>query len=87
MWHFKIFHLKSILAYNGAAIMAMAGKDCVAIASDRRFGVQAQTISTEFDDKIVEMGPHLYLGLPGLVTDIQTVSASECCVCTSVALS
>lgn len=50
----------------------MKGKECVAIAADRRFGVQAQTISTEFD-KIFEMGPNLYLGLPGLATDVQTV--------------
>lgn len=58
--------------YNGAAIIAMKGKNCVAIASDRRFGVQAQTISTDFD-KIFEMGPRLYIGLAGLATDVQTV--------------
>ncbi|XP_050417962.1 proteasome subunit beta type-3 [Patella vulgata] len=63
----------SILDYNGAAIMAMKGKNCVAIAADRRFGVQAQTVSMDFD-KIFEMGPHLYIGLPGLATDVQTVS-------------
>ncbi|XP_015519866.1 proteasome subunit beta type-3 [Neodiprion pinetum] len=62
----------SILAYNGGAIIAMKGKNCVAIAADRRFGVQAQTISCDFD-KIFEMGPHLYLGLPGLATDTITV--------------
>ncbi|XP_064617283.1 proteasome subunit beta type-3 [Liolophura sinensis] len=63
----------SIMDYNGAAIIAMKGKNCVAIASDRRFGVQAQTISTDFD-KIFEMGPRLYIGLAGLATDVQTVS-------------
>lgn len=52
--------------------MAMRGKDCVAIASDRRFGIQGQTISTDFE-KIFEMGPHLYCGLPGLTTDTFTV--------------
>ncbi|XP_058810242.1 proteasome subunit beta type-3 [Phymastichus coffea] len=62
----------SILAYNGGAIIAMKGKKCVAIASDCRFGVQGQTISCDFQ-KIYEMGPHLYLGLPGLATDSQTV--------------
>jgi len=51
----------------------MKGKNCVAVAADRRFGVQAQTLSTGFE-RIVEMGPHLYLGLPGLATDTQTVS-------------
>ena len=63
---------QSIMSYNGAAIMAMKGKECVAISADRRFGIQAQTISTEFD-KIFEMGPRLFVGLPGLATDVQTV--------------
>lgn len=63
---------QSILEYNGAAIIAMKGRDCVAIASDRRFGIQAQTVSTNFQ-KIFEMGPRLYIGLPGLATDVQTV--------------
>ncbi|CAC5414932.1 proteasome subunit beta type-3 [Mytilus californianus] len=63
----------SIMEYNGAAIVAMKGRDCVAIAADRRFGVQAQTVSTNFQ-KIFEMGDRLYIGLPGLATDVQTVS-------------
>ncbi|KOC68690.1 Proteasome subunit beta type-3 [Habropoda laboriosa] len=50
----------------------MKGKNCVAIAADRRFGIQAQTITRNFQ-KIFEMGPHLYLSLPGLATDTQTV--------------
>lgn len=65
-------NFQSILAYNGGAIVAMKGKNCVAIASDRRYGIQLQTINTEFQ-KIYEMGPHLYLGVPGLATDGQTV--------------
>nr|UCK81599.1 proteasome subunit beta type-3 [Arenicola marina] len=63
----------SILAYNGAAVVAMKGKDCVAIAADRRFGIQAQTVAMDFQ-KVFEMGPRLYVGLPGLATDVQTVS-------------
>ncbi|XP_056639014.1 proteasome subunit beta type-3 [Diorhabda carinulata] len=62
----------SILAYNGGAMVAMKGENCVAIAADRRFGIQAQTVATNFQ-KIFEMGPHLYVGLPGLATDTQTV--------------
>ncbi|XP_014239430.1 proteasome subunit beta type-3 [Cimex lectularius] len=63
----------SILSYNGGAVVAMKGKECVAIASDLRFGVnQGQTIATNFE-KIFEFGPHLYCGLPGLVTDTFTV--------------
>ena len=38
----------SILAYNGCAVIAMTGKDCVAIASDLRFGVQQTTQATDF---------------------------------------
>lgn len=57
---------------NGAAIVAMVGKDCVAIAADKRLGVQAQTVSTNFQ-KIFEMNDQLYLGLPGLATDVNTV--------------
>ena len=60
------------MEYNGAAIIAMKGKDCVAIAADRRFGVQAQTVSTNFQ-KVFEMNDHLYIGLPGLATDVLTV--------------
>lgn len=63
----------SIMSYNGAAVVAMKGKNCVAIAADRRFGVQAQTVAMDFQ-KIFEMGPHLYVGLPGLATDVQTVA-------------
>lgn len=40
--------LQSILSYNGASVVAMKGKNCVAIAADRRFGIQSQTISTDF---------------------------------------
>lgn len=60
------------MSYNGSAVVAMIGKDCVGIASDRRFGVQAQTVSMNAQ-KIFTMGPRLYLGLSGLATDITTV--------------
>ncbi len=53
-------------------MVAMAGKDCVAIACDKRFGIQYSTVSMEFP-KVFEMGPYLYLGLAGLATDVQTV--------------
>eukprot|EP00128_Syssomonas_multiformis_P009751 Colp12_sorted_trinity150504_noHs@10236 len=63
----------SIMAYNGAAVVAMTGKNCVAIAADRRFGIQAQTVSTDFQ-KIFKMGDKLMIGLAGLGTDVQTVA-------------
>ena len=58
---------------NGSAVVAMMGKDCVAIAADRRFGVQAQTVSCDFQ-KIFQMSDKVYVGLTGLATDIITVS-------------
>ncbi|CEP02749.1 Proteasome subunit beta [Plasmodiophora brassicae] len=50
----------------------MVGKDCVAIASDTRYGVQAQTVATDME-KIFKMHDRLYVGLSGLATDMQTV--------------
>lgn len=50
----------------------MRGKNCVAIATDLRFGVQYQTIDTDFE-KVFQVNPHMYLGLVGLQTDILTV--------------
>uniref|UniRef100_A0A452UR46 Proteasome subunit beta n=1 Tax=Ursus maritimus TaxID=29073 RepID=A0A452UR46_URSMA len=63
----------SIMSYNGGAVMAMKGKNCVAIAADRRFGIQAQMVTTDFQ-KIFPMGDRLYIGLAGLATDVQTVA-------------
>ncbi len=40
---------QSILEYNGGDIIAMAGKECVGIASDTRLGCQAQTVATDFE--------------------------------------
>jgi len=62
----------SIMSYNGGAVIAMSGEKCVAIASDLRYGRELQTIATDFP-KVFEMNPHLWVGLPGLATDIQTV--------------
>eukprot|EP00045_Choanoeca_perplexa_P001642 m.21051 g.21051 ORF g.21051 m.21051 type:complete len:205 (+) comp11088_c0_seq1:149-763(+) len=63
----------SIMEYNGAAIVAMTGKDCVAIAADRRLGAQAQTVSCDFQ-KVFQMTPTTFVGLPGLATDVLTMS-------------
>jgi len=62
----------SIMQYNGSAIIGMKGKDCVAIASDRRFGVQQTTIATD-NQRIYKIHNRLYIGLSGLMTDVQTV--------------
>jgi len=60
------------MSYNGGAVIAMTGKECVAIASDLRYGIQAQTVGTNFP-KIFKMHDKLYLGLCGLASDIQTM--------------
>lgn len=62
----------SILEYNGSAMIAMAGKDCVGIAADRRLGVQLQTIACDFQ-KVFKLSDKLYVGLAGLATDVQTL--------------
>lgn len=62
----------SILEYNGAAIIAMTGSNCVAIASDNRLGIQYQTVAMDFK-KIFRMNDSLYVGLAGLATDVQTL--------------
>jgi len=61
------------MSYNGGAVVAMKGKNCLAIASDLRFGVQGTTVGMDYE-KIFPMNEHLYLGLTGLTSDIQTVS-------------
>ncbi|CAO1948649.1 unnamed protein product, partial [Urochloa humidicola] len=62
----------SIFEYNGSAVMAMVGKNCFAIASDRRLGVQLQTIATDFQ-RVFKIHDKLYIGLSGLATDAQTL--------------
>lgn len=62
----------SILDYNGGCVVAMVGKECVAIASDRRLGVQLTTVSMD-TNRIFPMHDKLYMGLTGLQTDIITL--------------
>ncbi|KAI8873039.1 N-terminal nucleophile aminohydrolase [Ramicandelaber brevisporus] len=60
------------MEYNGAAIVAMVGKNCVAIAADKRLGAQAMTVSTNFQ-KVFPMTDKTYIGLAGLATDVSTL--------------
>lgn len=60
--------------YNGAALIGMCGKECVALACDTRLGVQLRTIDTNFN-KVFKVNDRTLIGLSGLATDIQTVSA------------
>lgn len=61
-----------IFEYNGSAIVAMAGKECVAIGSDLRFGVQYQTLATDYK-KVHKIHDKLFIGLSGLGTDAQNL--------------
>lgn len=63
----------SIMSYNGGAIMVTKGKNCVAIAANRCFRIQAQMVATNFQ-KIFPMGDQLYICLSGLATDVQTIA-------------
>jgi len=64
--------MSSIMQYNGAAVIAMAGKGCVAIASDRRYGIRNQTVSCEMQ-KTFQMNDKTFIGLTGLMSDAQTL--------------
>lgn len=63
----------SILEYNGGAIIAMAGKDCVGIACDKRLGIQLQTVAMDFK-KVFKMSDRIFVGFGGLATDVQTLN-------------
>ncbi|XP_026193593.1 proteasome subunit beta type-3-B-like [Cyclospora cayetanensis] len=59
--------------YNGSAVVAMAGHQCVGIAADRRLGINRfNTISNEFD-KCFKMNQQCFVAFPGLATDVQTM--------------
>ncbi|KAJ8102278.1 nucleophile aminohydrolase [Lipomyces tetrasporus] len=57
---------------NGGSVVAMVGKDCVAIGCDMRLGMQALTVSNDFP-KIFQFN-NAFLGLTGLATDVITLS-------------
>mmetsp|Transcript_21739 Transcript_21739/g.30721 ORF Transcript_21739/g.30721 Transcript_21739/m.30721 type:complete len:209 (-) Transcript_21739:262-888(-) len=59
----------SILEYNGSGMIAMTGKNCVAIASDMRLGIQQQTVATNVH-KVFKMHDKCYIGMAGLQTDM-----------------
>ena len=69
----KIIMGDDIMSYNGGVAVAMKGKECVAIACDKRYGVQNRTIATNFT-KIFQYGDHCFVAFCGLATDV-----SDCC--------
>jgi len=58
-----------IMSYNGGVALAMKGKECVAIACDKRYGVQNRTIATNFT-KIFQYGDYCFVSFCGLATDV-----------------
>jgi len=60
------------MQYNGSGIVAMSGKNCIAIAADMRYGIQQTTIATNMR-KVFKMQDKLYIGISGLATDMQTL--------------
>lgn len=53
--------------------MVTKDKNFVAIVANRRFGIQAQMVATNFQ-KIFPMGDRLYISLAGLATDVHTIA-------------
>lgn len=70
--------MQSIMQYNGGSVVAMVGKNCVAIAADKRLGQQFMTVSTEFQ-KIFQGTEKTFIGLPGLATDVLTLYVKQHC--------
>lgn len=54
-------------------MIAMAGKECVGIASDTRLGIQAQTVACDFQ-KTFKINERTFVGLAGLASDVATVA-------------
>ena len=63
-----------MMSYNGGVALAMKGKECVAIACDKRYGVQNRTIATNFT-KIFQYGDHCFVSFCGLATDVRAAPA------------
>jgi len=61
----------NIMGYNGSAVIAMKGKNCVAIPTDTRYGIGAQTVAFDFP-KVWKINERILVGLPGLLTDSQS---------------
>ncbi|VDK70671.1 unnamed protein product [Anisakis simplex] len=62
----------SIMSYNGGTVLAMAGNECVCIATDLRLGEQMTTIATNVK-KVHKLGDKIYIGLGGFFSDAKTV--------------
>ena len=55
-------------------MIAMKGKNCVAIATDTRLSTQLMTIDGNFQ-RVFKINDKTIMGLSGLATDVQTFNA------------
>ena len=55
-------------------MVAMAGKNCVAIATDTRLSTELMTIDGNFQ-RVFKVNDKVLMGLSGLGTDVQTFNA------------
>ncbi|KAJ4461219.1 putative Proteasome subunit beta type-3 [Paratrimastix pyriformis] len=60
------------MSYNGGTVLAMNGKNCCAIASDLRFGVN--NIFVGRMHRIFPVGKKILVGYSGLASDCQTLN-------------
>lgn len=68
------------LELNGGSCLAMAGKDCVALAVDRRFGLEGQLVSTEAKRVLKVRGVLLVNRRCCLCQKMQRPANYYCCV-------
>ncbi|KAL7720062.1 Proteasome subunit beta [Entamoeba marina] len=61
-----------ITNYSGGCAVGMAGKGCVAIAADNRYGLRYQFASSNFH-KVFKINDNCLFGGVGLFSDVQTV--------------
>ncbi|CAG9332571.1 PSMB3 [Blepharisma stoltei] len=66
--------MSNIFNFHGGSILAIKGKNCVAIAMDRRLGAQYKTVSTTFQ-RVFKMTDKCLAGFIGLGGDVQTIGA------------
>ncbi|EDR23004.1 proteasome subunit beta type-3, putative [Entamoeba dispar SAW760] len=62
-----------ITYYSGGAVVGMAGKGCVAIAADNRYGLKYQFASANFH-KVFQVNKYCLFGGAGLFSDVQTMA-------------
>ena len=58
--------------YNGNSMIAMKGKNCVAIATDTRLSTQLMTVDCNFQ-RVFKVNDRCLMGISGLATDCQTL--------------